>query len=219
MLLPINELPLVKTAVPPVELSKTVKSSILVVPLIKITSNKFLRPLPIFDKTDESTLISTRIRLSENTETRSRPLCPLPHVAVALRVDPHPTSVFEIIAPLALVGLSVGVDVLALPMHFVLEILALIDTAIGKNLNPLAMSLIGKPIPIVSLSTVVQHDAFSLSPPLKILPVVDSFLILFQFELGRLMKCGHVEEVGGELLERLVELLVGIVGVDVGADG
>ena len=208
MFLPIHELPLVKTSVPPVELSKTMKSSILVVSLIKIPSNKFLSPLPIFDKTNERTLVSTRIGLSKDAETRRRSLCPLPHVAVTLRIDPHPASVFEVIAPLTLVGLSVWVDVLALPMHFVLEIFALIDTPIGENLNPLAMPLIGKPIPIIPLPTVVQHDAFSLPLALEILPVIDSFLVLFQFELRGLVERRHVEEVRGKLLERLVELLV-----------
>lgn len=218
VLLPIHELPLVKTAVPPVELPKTMESSILVVSLIKISSHKFLSPLPIFDKTDERTLISTRIGLSKDAETRSRPLYPLPHVAISLRIYPHPTSMFEVIAPFALVCLSVGVDVLALSMHFVLEIVALVDTSIGENLNPLTVSLIGKPIPIVPLAAVVQHDAFPLPLALEILPVVDSFLVLFQFELGGLVERRHVQKVGGKLLERLVELLVGIVGVDVGAN-
>jgi hypothetical protein len=65
---------------------------------------------------------------------------------------------------------------------------------------------------------VVHHDAAALPFALRELPVVDCLLVLFEAEEGRLVDGLHVEDGGGEILEVLLELLVGVAGVDGGAD-
>ena len=109
-------------------------------------------------------------------------------------------------------------NILSLTLHFILKILAFIHTSIGKNLDTLTMPLISMPLTVISLSTVIHHNAISFSLSLNKLSIIDCLFVLFKSEFGRLMESGHVEYGGGEFLKMLLQLLIGLVGIDVGAN-
>lgn len=89
---------------------------------------------------------------------------------------------FKIVEPFSFISFPLWPYVLSHPLYFVILVFSLICASIRENFESVAMSLIVLPVPLVSLSAVIEHDAFALPVTRGKLSVVDCFFILFEFE-------------------------------------
>jgi len=141
----------------------------------------------------KGTLISTSFGFSEYSKSCCYSFYPLSYIRVAFLVEPHATAMFHVIIPLSFICLTVRPEVLALPLHLVLHVFALINATICKYLMSMPLALIHSPLPVISLSIVIQHYSFSFPPILYVLSVIDSFFVFFETKVLSWMEGLHVD--------------------------
>lgn len=194
------------------------KFTIFILTLIKIICYKFLCTFPLFYKVYKCTFISTCICLCKDSKSCCWSLSPFTNIAITFRIDPHTTSMFQVILPLSLICLTIWMYIFPLTMHFVLIITSFIDTSICKYLDTFSVALISMPLTVISLPTVVHHNSITLSLSLNKFSIIHSFFILFKSDSRWLMKSGHVKYGRWKFLKMFLELWIGVIGINIWAN-